>query len=75
MRHSNAASELSSRDVTEAFRSVFERANVKCRPEELTLLAEKLVTKGSAGHVSAQQVVEFCADEAGRHEWTLVGNR
>jgi hypothetical protein len=55
---------------------MFERAGVSSRPEELTLLTEKLLAfAGGKSHVSAQQMVDFCADEADRHEWTLVGNR
>jgi hypothetical protein len=76
LRHSNAASELSGADAAEALKVMFERAGVSHRPEELTLLTGKLLAfAGGGSHVSAQRMVDFCADEADRHEWTLVGNR
>ena len=77
LRHSNASSELGSKDLEEFFRVLFDKTATKCKPEELTLLAEKVIADRSSGQkfVAAQQVVEFCAEEADRYEWTLVGNR
>ena len=55
---------------------MFEKTGVAFRSEELTLLTEKLLSGSSSkGFIGAQQMVEFCADEAERHEWTLVGSR
>ena len=56
---------------------LFDKTATKCKPEELTLLAEKVIADRSSGQkfVAAEQVVEFCAEEADRYEWTLVGNR
>lgn len=75
LRHSNAASELSASDASEALKAVFERTGVSHMPEELTLLTEKMLAGAGGNHISAPQLVEFCANEADRHEWTLVGNR
>ena len=75
MRHSNANSELSALDLEDFFRVLFERTGVAVRPEELTLLARKFLSDAAKEFVTAVEVVDFCAEEADRHEWTVVGNR
>jgi len=59
--------------------SLFQHSGVSYKPEELTLLSEKICSANGVNSanscVSAVSVIEFCAQEADRHEWTLVGNR
>lgn len=54
---------------------MFEKTGVKCRSEEITMIAEKIVEHGVDKHIGAMKAIEFCAEEADRHEWTLVGSR
>lgn len=79
LRHSNSASELAAKDIVEALHSLFQHSGVSYKPEELTLLSEKICSANGVNSanssVSAVSVIEFCAQEADRHEWTLVGNR
>lgn len=75
MRHANAASELKVKDLEDFFHIMFDKTGIKCRAEEITLLTEKVMEGGVDQYIGASKVIEFCADEADRHEWTLVGNR
>jgi len=51
-------------------------SGIKCRAEEVTMIAEKVMDHdGIDKHVGANKVIEFCAEEADRHAWTLVGSR
>ncbi|KAJ1442329.1 hypothetical protein B484DRAFT_442214 [Ochromonadaceae sp. CCMP2298] len=75
LRHSGAESSLGARDLEEFFRVLFAKTYLKCRPEELTLLAQRFVTNGGGEQVTATQVADFCAEEADRSEWALVGQR
>lgn len=54
---------------------MFEKTGVKCRSEEITMIAEKIVEHGVDKHIGAMKAIEFCAEEADRHAWTLVGSR
>lgn len=75
MRHSNAASELKTKDLEEFLHKMFEKVGVKCKSEEITLIAEKMMERGIDQHIGATKAIEFIAEEADRHEWTLVGSR
>ena len=79
LRHCDSASELSQKDLTEALQVLFQHSGVSAKKEELILLAEKISSAyhvhSASSSVSADSVMEFCAQEADRHEWTLVGDR
>lgn len=74
MKHLDGEGKLTALDLREFLRSMFERANVKYKPDDLMVIVRKFI-KEDEKSISPSSFLEFCATELRILDWGLVGKR
>ena len=77
MKYSDAQNLIAPDDLSDCFKSLWDRHGINYREEEILILINHFIkdNKSSGGGIDIKDVIDYCKTEATRSDWLLISKR